>query len=255
MNSNSICILQSYDEKRMTPWLEGCRCSVQAWANSQGYDYLFIENELFDEVPDWYMHKVADKLPVASDLGRLQWILKLHQQYEAVVWLDIDVLVFEPEHLSVDFQGRDCIFGQELWLQINDSHLKTYRNVHNAYMGFRQGSSTLPFLIDTVTRLVKDVDEAYIAPQFVGPKLLGSLHNTVGFALEGRVGALSDVWVEKYLSHDEASLEMYQQQLKVPMYAANLCLSLHADDGGEMETLVESLLTMGFGKTESEMDR
>ncbi|MEM7101222.1 MAG: hypothetical protein AAF541_23370 [Pseudomonadota bacterium] len=249
MDASSVCILQSYDASRMMPWLHRCQASVESWATSQGFDYLFLGDELFVDVPDWYMNKVSEKLPVAADLGRLQWIKKLHDQYAAVIWVDVDVLVFDPGRLTVEFTDRDCFFGQELWLQEQDRRLKTYRNVHNAYMGFTRSSTTLPFLIDTVTRLVKNIDEAFIAPQFVGPKLLGSLHNTVGFALEPRVGALSQLWVDRYLAHDKTTLAWYDQQLEQRLCAANLCLSLHADQADRMDVLVGRLLNEGVGES------
>ena len=222
----SVCILQSYDDTGMTPWLQACQSSVKAWCNVQGYTYRFVDDDLFEDVPDWYMQKVAGRKAIAADLGRLQWITRLLGEFDVVMWLDIDVLVWAPEALRVNLQGRDCVFGQEAWLQEQDGKLRVYRSVHNAYLGFARASSTLPFLIDTILHLMAKVDPNHIAPQFVGPKLLTSLHNTVGFALEPRVGALSELFIARFQADQESAVTEYVRHLRAPLYAANLCLTL-----------------------------
>ncbi|MBT6559111.1 MAG: hypothetical protein HON25_11970 [Gammaproteobacteria bacterium] len=66
-------VLQSAQPQR-AQWLDTCLVSVESWAAQANYSYRFIGDELFGQVPDWYMRKVAGRMPIASDLGRLLWI-------------------------------------------------------------------------------------------------------------------------------------------------------------------------------------
>ena len=249
-------VLQSAQFRR-AQWLDTCLVSVESWAAQANYTYRFIGDELFDQVPEWYMHKVAGRMPIASDLGRLLWIKNLLDQGEAdtVVWLDADVLVFAPSKLKVA-PVSSCVFGQELWIQKNlpKSHPKdgeklqrqngtwqVRKNVHNALAAFRKGCPVLPFLIEVIQRMMHRVDANFIAPQMMGPKLLSNLHNLADFELMPSVGALSPEVIlnlaGKQAKHEETSVENSQgagqgalQALLAkqtePLLAANLCSSL-----------------------------
>ena len=91
--------------------------SVRTWAASQGYGYRFLGDELFEQVPDWDIEKVRGRMPIAADLGRLQWIQRLLSEgYSWVLWFDADMLVFAPNQLAIAL-GESCIFGHEHWVQ------------------------------------------------------------------------------------------------------------------------------------------
>jgi len=252
-------VLQSAQPQR-AQWLDTCLASVESWAAQANYSYRFIGDELFDQVPDWYMRKVAGRMPIASDLGRLLWIKNLLDQGEAdtVVWLDADVLVFAPALLKVA-PVSSCVFGQELWIQKNLSKVsaksgekpqrqkgtwQARKNVHNALAAFRKGCPVLPFLIEVIQRMMRRVDANFIAPQMMGPKLLSNLHNLADFELMPSVGALSpDVILDlagKQAGHKETGVENLQGARKgalqallakqtEPLLAANLCSSTLGD--------------------------
>ena len=224
-------VLQSAQFRR-AQWLDTCLVSVESWAAQANYTYRFIGDELFDQVPEWYMHKVAGRMPIASDLGRLLWIKNLLDQGEAdtVVWLDADVLVFAPSKLKVA-PVSSCVFGQELWIQKNlaKSHPRdgeklqrqngtwqVRKNVHNALAAFRKGCPVLPFLIEVIQRMMHRVDANFIAPQMMGPKLLSNLHNLADFELMPSVGALSPGVIlnlaGKQATHEETSVENHPRR-------------------------------------------
>jgi len=249
-------VLQSAQSRR-AQWLDTCLVSVESWAAQANYTYRFIGDELFDQVPEWYMRKVAGRMPIASDLGRLLWIKNLIDQGEAdtVVWLDADVLVFAPSKLKLA-PVSSCVFGQELWIQkkLPKSHPKdgeklqrqngtwqVRKNVHNALAAFRKDCPVLPFLIEVIQRMMHRVDANFIAPQMMGPKLLSNLHNLADFELMPSVGALSPEVIlnlaGKQAKHEETSVKNSQgagqgalQALLArqtePLLAANLCSSL-----------------------------
>ncbi len=245
-------ILQSFRETEVTSWIDDCMTSVRAWAERHGYAYRFVGDELLDLVPDWYMAKVGTRLPIATDLARLIWMRDTLTAGEAdvVVWADADFFVFAPEYLTVPEEGESCFFGRELWLQRDDAgRVRAHRNVHNAYCGFRTGSPVLPFLIDTVERLVGRVDTEHLAPQFVGPKLLTSLHNIVGVDIEERAGAISPLMMDALLEDDAEIMAAFKSRQQAPLAAANLCASLHAEDEARLTALLARLREFRSGLT------
>ena len=205
--------------------MQPCLESVQHWAKTRGYAYQLVGDEIFQLVPDWYLEKVADKLPVATDYGRLVLMqLALARGIETVLWFDADVLIFDST-LTIQFDGT-CAFGQEVWVQAHEDTFAVRKNVHNAFCAFRQACPVLPFLLYTVESLIRRVDPGHIAPQMAGPKLLTSLHSLCGFPLVPEVGALSPDVIKDICAGKGPALDLLRRKSLVKPKAANLCASL-----------------------------
>ena len=219
-------VVQSAADRR-PEWMERCLSSVQSWAAHARYEYLFLGDELFDFVPDWYLAKCGDKRPVAADLARLVWMQRLLQDNVAdcVIWLDADVLVFAPQ-LRIAPQST-CLFGYELWVQPKHgkSGFEVRGNVHNAVAAFRQDCPILPFLIEVIQRLMRRADPEHIAPQMMGPKLLSHLHNFVGFEITHAIGAVSPALHRDLTDGSGAALQAWARRVQEPLLAANLAAS------------------------------
>lgn len=137
------------------------------------------------------------------------------------------------------------------------SKIKVRKNVHNAYCAFRSDCTTLPFLINATQRIIERIDSDFIAPQIVGPKLVTSLHNIVGFELEHRIGAVSPQLhqallrsgkdLEKGVEPVAEEIVRLKQMLPTTMLGANLCTTL--SQGRDMDELVDILsnYTGGLG--------
>ena len=237
-------MIQSFRTHNVPHWIARCVESVTRWATHLGYRYEFVDDALLDRVPDWYREKVRAKTPLVTDLARLLWIREKLAQggVDVVAWLDADTLVFAPNDLEIEVVGS-CVFGYEYWLQQNRHGKPVVRNnVHNAYCAFRPNCPVLPFLIESIERLVSQIDPDFIAPQFVGPKLLTSLHNTVGFNVDPRFGAVSPDLSERVLGGHDGSI-LGERVSK--MRAANLCLTL--SDEIEHELLISNLQRFDSG--------
>lgn len=234
-----VLVLQSASPS-VAQWQQRCMRSVQDWADARGYAYRLLGDELFEQVPDWYMAKVRGRMPIAADLGRLQWARRLLQDgFDWVLWFDADVLIFAPGAFD-PYLGQDCVFGQEHWVQPTAPGSKKWRvrkNVHNAFAGFPNHCVVLPFLIDLILRMMARVDPDHIAPQMMGPKLLSSLHSLANFDHLPEVGALSPP-VLLDIADDQPSAGALDAQClhqSKPLVAANLCASLFGELGEDTE--------------------
>ena len=218
-------VLQSCSNLQAESWIRECLRSVESWALAKKYSYRHIDDELFSVVPEWYMKKVRTRLPIAADYARLVFMQKaLEEGFEQVIWFDADVLIFDKA-LAVDFTGT-CAFGHEVWIQERENKLEARTNVHNAVCVFRRGCVILPFLMHTVLSMMKRVDPAHLAPQFVGPKLLNALHPLCDFALLPQVGALSPLVVADICKGSISALNLMLFKSTMTPLAVNLCASL-----------------------------
>lgn len=245
-------------------WQRNCMASVSKWAKASGYDYRLLDDELFAQVPDWYMAKVRGRMPIAADLGRLQWAKRLLSDgYSWVLWFDADMLIFAPEQLKLRLE-QSCVFGQEHWVQPKrggSGRWTVRKNIHNAFAAFPRDCPVLPFLIDLILRMMARVDADHIAPQMMGPKLLSTLHNLAAFQYQPDIGALAPEVLADIAGNTERSgaLQALCAAQPQPLVAANLCASLaprlgdtEAAQNKVMQQIMQCLLQCHGGLSEPE---
>jgi len=210
-------------------WVGRCLGSVERWAESRGFDYRFFGDEALGRTPDWYREKLGTRTPIVADLARLLLIQEaLAGDYERACWLDADVLLFAPDRLALSFD-QSCAFGREYWMEADGrGQIKVRRNVHNAICAFKAGCPVLPFLIHATQRIIRRADPERIAPQMVGPKLIGALHNIVGFDLIEGVGAFSPAVIDELEQVPGEAVAALLRETPVPLAGANLCASLQS---------------------------
>jgi hypothetical protein len=185
---------------------------------------------------------------IATDLARLRVLqAALEEGYRAVIWLDADVLVFDPGAFVLPDTGYAV--GRETWIQPDgQGQLRVYRKVHNAFLLFRRDNPFLAFYADTAERLL-DLNEGTMPPQYLGPKLLTALHNIVRLPVLESAGMLSPAVCRDLLPGAGPALDLFRRHAVRPLAAANLCISscergeLTAD---EMAHVVEVLLEGGM---------
>ncbi len=217
-------VIQSHRQPLTTGWLAPCLETVHAWAEMQGFDYRFIDDEIFDLLPVDLRKKTRDQRVIASDLARLLALrAALAEGYEAAVWCDADFLVFEPSRLTLP--DEPYALGREVWVQADGRRLRSYVKVHNAFLLFRRGNAFLDFYLDTAERLVR-AHRGPMVPQFVGPKLLTALHNIVGCPVVEQAAMLSPEVARDVLAESGPALRLFMQNSRARPAAANLCASL-----------------------------
>ncbi|MDH5737358.1 MAG: hypothetical protein OEZ23_03560 [Gammaproteobacteria bacterium] len=198
--------------------------SVKSWASTNGYDYRFMDDELFHPMPPKLMKKTSAQIVIATDLARLMQIRSaLQETYEAVVWLDADFFIFKPEGFVLP--ETDVALGREVWVQgAEGGKLKVYKKVHNAFLYFRRGNTFLDFYIETATRLLTS-HQGSVPPQFIGPKLLTALHNIVQFPVFESAGVLSPLVIRDLLAGEGPALTLFLRHSTELLNGANLCAS------------------------------
>ncbi len=240
---NKTLIIQSHRDPLPALWLSHCLSSVHSWATTAGYDYRYIDDELFSPLPDAIRTKCADRPVVASDLGRLYALRDaLAEGYETVVWLDADVLVINPSAMLLPLD--DFALGREVWIESDDKQrLRARKKVHNAVLMFRAGNHFLDFYLETAVRLLQ-LNDGAIPPQFLGPKLLTALHNVAQFPVWESMAMLSPLVASDIRCRGGAALDMFNRNSSAIPTALNLCASLApAGEAGEeeMDDLIDRL--------------
>lgn len=224
----STLVLQSCPASERGGWLQTCMDSVQGWSQQQGFEWHYLDDELFRCLPDDLQPGGRISPVIASDLARLLCLQQLLQQgYDCVLWLDADVLVFKPEALKLP--NADYAVGREVWVQAGDKgRWRAWKKVHNAALMFRNQAnghnSLLDYYADTATRLLRANQHAMPA-QFIGPKLLTALHTASQLPVWETVGMLSPAVIENLLGADTGALACFKQRSPQPVAAANLCRS------------------------------
>ena len=251
----STLVIQSFKSEEIPVWISSCLDSVRSWANKSGFDYQFVDDEIFELLPHNY-RQIADKrFPILTDLGRLLLIRRaISGAYRRAIWMDADILVFAPELLSIP-SGVGHAFGREIWVQNDPNKIgsfRVYHNVHNAVCVFERDDTFLNFYIYACERIVT-ASGGLVPNQIVGPKFLTALHNIVAFPLINSVGMLSPVVLRDFALGGGAAVDFQIQQITDPLAAVNLCLSMTGGVAGgvelsdqSMELICDRLMSQGF---------
>jgi hypothetical protein len=236
-------VIQSHRAPLPYPWLGRCLASVRDWCAQHRYGYRFLGDELFERVPGALLRKTRAQPVIATDLARLRVLQEaLAEHYRAVIWLDADVLVFDP----AAFRPPDTAYavGREVWVQPDgQGRLKVYRKVHNAFLLFRRGNPFLDFYADTAERLLA-LNRGTMPPQYLGPKLLTALHNVAQLPVLESAGMLSPAVCRDILDGGGAALDLFRAHSMQPPAAANLCVSSCDRQelvAADMERLIDAL--------------
>ena len=240
-------VLQSHRNPLPHAWLEPCLQSVSHWAGQQGFDYRYIDDELFEALPADLQHLTEFNAVIASDLARLIKLREfLDQGHRMVIWCDADFLIFNPQEFNLI--DDDYALGREVWIQYDkQDRLRAYNKIHNAFLMFRSGNCFLEFYIQTAHKLLRQSGER-IPAQFIGPKLLSALHNIALCPVQESAGMLSPLVIRDLIKGGGDALDLFQKESQHTIYAANLCSSSIDNEqlsARQMRMVIETLLEGG----------
>lgn len=222
-----VIVYQSFRGPPPPAWLTACMKTAAAWAAHKGYDYEG-DLDLFSFVPEWFREKAGSLLNVVADLARLQMARHfLAQGYERAIWLDADVVVFDPERYEVDLKPS-FLMCRELWVdttaedvEVGQGPLVCNRQVTNSMTMFAAGNDFLDFYIDRTLAVVRE--SGRVGRLSVSTQFLTELAQTRELPLHSQLGMFSPVFKHGLVQGIDEILDVYAGAMESPVYAANLC--------------------------------
>jgi len=218
-------VYQSFRTTDVPVWIERCMQSVKDWAACRGCDYHFIDDRLFTYAPTWYRHKVQDNVQLVSDLARLALAKELlGNGYDRTIWVDADVVVFDPERLIIPSQEKFALC-HEIWVgQGPDGAPLVDHKINNAFLMLTQDNPFLDFYLHACRRIIAYRKE--ISPIDVGTRFLTYLGKYLDLPLITQVGLFSPLVMADIAQGDGAYLRCCMKAARSFLCAANLCAAL-----------------------------
>lgn len=236
-----VLTLQSDKPPPRAAWRRQCLASVRSWAAAQGYEYRFLGDELFGLIPDDLRRACRGVVLPLTDIGRLLWLKKLLDEgWDRVIWLDADILIFDPA-LRIEAET----IGREIWISkgLRDGY-RAAESVNNCVLSMTAGSPLLGRLLDaTLARAA--TFSAPPHPRTLGPDLFRRLHAAQPMPVAADIAMASPPMIAGLATGDPAALAAHGGIWKGPVRAANLCGSLIEDDGLALQAVQRLLATPG----------
>jgi hypothetical protein len=255
-------VFQSYRTVNVPQWIDRCRDSVREWATRCGFDYQCLDDSFFAFAPQWYREHVNNEVLLVADLARLVAARTLlNDGYDRVVWIDADVLVFQPELFAITVEN-EYAFSKEVFIwpaalvHPSDTYgesegLRPDFRVQNSVCAFVKGNSILDFYIHSCESLVRRQPPGQeIGRAAVGTRLLSWLYSNLPFPLIRGAALFGPLVLRDIAAGSGKALRLHSILFGEPVYAANLCGSFDKDvlpsslrcTEGDYEQVVEQLL-------------
>jgi hypothetical protein len=217
-------VYQSFRATDVPAWMSRCMASVRAWATACGFDYRFFGDELFDRVSAADRGRIDDKL-VLSDLARLLVSRELLSEgYDRTVWIDADVVVFDPDAWELP-TASDYYLCHELWpVAVTSTGIQFERRVNNAISVYSRGTPFLDFYIDACRRIIARAERPHTLE--LGTRLLTVLQQGFPLPLLPNIGMFSPLILADLAYGTSHLLPTYLHAVDTPLVAANCCASL-----------------------------
>ena len=231
-------------------WMGTCMRTVRAWAAHRGYRYLRVPDaDCLAAVPAWFRDKAGRIIQPVTDLGRVEAAIGcLRTGAAAAVWVDADVLVFDPHGFALPACDRAAL-TREIWLDRTGPAGTPccVERVNNSVLVARDLGFLQPYRAACL-RIARHCDGP-LGKAAVGTHYLTDLHRRRPLPLVRHVGNFSPHLIRAVLRAEREILDSYRAVVGEPLFAANLCASYQNVDyfgttlgAADYERLVEVLL-------------
>lgn len=242
-------VYQSYRKKNVPAWINSAMAIAKKWAEGKGYTYIFIDDRMFDYVPEWFKNEVDNQVCPVSDLARLAIAKELLANgFERAIWLDADLIILDPEQFDIAVDTEFAL-TKEIWLESNRFGFVTYyTRVCNEVLVITNKNSILDFYIYAcksivhnkspwINRFKEDTspsislkrlksrltpNHSRLSISIVGTDFLTNLYKLFDFPLLTNVGTLSPVLMNEVFRGRTKYLKNYIKRCNTPLSAVNL---------------------------------
>jgi hypothetical protein len=215
-----VLVFQSHP-RNAPPWIRRCAASVRGWTRQQDWQYRLLGDELFRGIPLAITLKAQSRLPLA-DLGRLLWTKRLLKDWDRVVWIDSDVLVFNPESFLIDLSQEHLVCREILIARGRGGGKLTAAKAYNpTVLMFSRQSAFLDEWLRGIERKAS-ASKGLGDPDF-GRDLLRRLSPRGGLPAVFSVGHFNAAILKEIHGHPGPAIGRMMEASGVPFAAANLC--------------------------------
>lgn len=240
-------VCQAYSSPTgVPPWIERCMDTVRGWAERSGFAYERSDDGLFDRVPPWFRERVGGEPVRMSDLARLLLARSLLARYERAVWVDADVVVFDPERFVLDAPDGYALC-REAWLSLTpEGRVQSSPRVNNAVSVYARGNPFLDFYVHACESIARGAVGPIPKIAF-GTRFLTILSQATPLPLLTSVALASPIVMRDLAAGEDAMVRLYMNRFGAPARAANLCASFRGGriDGVDVD---DALLTAVFDR-------
>lgn len=247
-------VYQSYRTTAVAPWITRALGTVRRWAQDRGFAYALVDDALFDTVPAWFRERVGGHKVIMSDLGRLHLGKRLLERYDRAIWVDADVVVFDPDRLDLDVRAGYALC-REGWLsRTAEGQLSWSSRVNNMVLVLGRDNPFVDFYIHACESIVREA-RGPVGNLDIGTRFLTILSQAMPIPQLTSVTVLSPLLLAAIRAGDDALLEIYMKRLGAPVRAANLCHSFRGQrvDGVLVDDALFEAVTDRLIATRGEM--
>lgn len=220
-------IVQSYRTHDVAPWISACLETVRNWTAESGHAYEFVDDRLFDYAPAWARELCGSRILPVTDLARL-YLLRdyLQRSWKRVVWIDADVLVFDPAGFVLEEDAAYSLCREVMVQAVPGQGVQTGEAINNAVLLMTKDQPVLDFLIFAVEEILRARPPHEISSLTVGTRFFTALARAMPVRVLQSVGLFTPPLIRDILAGGGALLDAWAKRFARPIGAANLCASM-----------------------------
>lgn len=221
--SGATVVFQAWVGPRAPPFVERCMATTAGWARSRGFDYRRLGDDFLDVLPGWYRDRVHWHIVQQTNLARLRYAREvLAAGADRAVWVDADVLVYDPDRLALDAPDGFALC-REAWIAPSGACV---HGISQTVVVADRGHPLLDYLVWAHETLVRNRPER-VQRFGTATALLAGIHAATPLPATTCIGMMNPTMLREIADGNSGPVtRKYVRAHGYPMQAVNLALSL-----------------------------